>query len=239
METLFKGAKDASADGPVHQALFLLGGHNVFNKPFFFGPFNGTFGAAAATASKNAKFFLGYPEDELEPSFGARLRDYLLGTKKPTSAMLARRIARGFVSAAKFVPPSRKQGKLIGFPGQGTHSFIAPPNNWESDNAIDIALPFGTPLVAVADGVIGPQFGPLDSHNPRFAGQRCHLVTADNEFYYAHLSKFADGIRPGSRVKQGRVIGLSGAANGVNHLHIGCRRENPVALLVQSNGSHA
>jgi murein DD-endopeptidase MepM/ murein hydrolase activator NlpD len=148
--------------------------------------------------------------------------------------MTALRIERGFVSPVKFVFPSPVHGKVIGFPGQGTHSFVKGPNNWESDNAIDIALPFGTPLVAVADGTIGSQFGPLNSTDPRFLGLRCHLVTADNEFYYAHLSKFADGIRPGSTVKQGAVIGVSGAANGVNHLHIGCRHEDPVALLLQA-----
>ena len=132
----------------------------------------------------------------------------------------------------KFVYPSKAQGALIGRPGQGTHSFLKPPDNWESDNAIDISLPFGTELVAVADGTIGPQFGPLNSADPRFLGQRCHLVTADNEFYYAHLSRFAEGIRPGVRVKQGQVIGFSGAANGTNHLHIACKNEDPVTLLL-------
>jgi murein DD-endopeptidase MepM/ murein hydrolase activator NlpD len=232
METLVKGAADMTPDGPVHEALFLLAGHNVFGKSFFFGPFNGKFGAAAGTASKNAKFFLGYPEAQLAPTFGQRLDDYLLGKRKQTQAMLARQAKRGFVLPRTFVYPAKKTGKLIGFPGQGTHSFVAPPDNWESDNAIDIALPFGTALVAVADGDIGPQFGPLNSKEPRFAGLRCHLKTANNEFYYAHLSKFAVGIKPGSHVKQGQLIGLSGAANGVNHLHIACKEEDPVSLLI-------
>jgi murein DD-endopeptidase MepM/ murein hydrolase activator NlpD len=233
METLVKGAADTTHDGPVHEALFLLAGHNVFNKTFFFGPFNGKFGAAAATASKNAKFFLGYPEAQLAPTFGQRLDDYLLGKKRPTRAMLVRQAKRGFVSPRTYVYPAKKTGQLIGRPGQGTHSFISPPNNWESDNAIDIALPFGTALVAVADGEIGSQFGALHSNDPRFQGLRCHLITANNEFYYAHLSKFADGIKPGAHVKQGQVIGFSGKANGVNHLHIACRHEDPVSLLIQ------
>jgi murein DD-endopeptidase MepM/ murein hydrolase activator NlpD len=233
METLVKGAADTTPDGPVHKALFLLAGHNVFNKTFFFGPFNGKFGAAAATASKNAKFFLGYPESQLQPTFGQRLDDYLLGKKRPTRAMLARQAKRGFVSPRTYVYPAKKAGQLIGRPGQGTHSFVSPPNNWESDNAIDIALPFGTALVAVADGEIGSQFGALQSNDPRFQGLRCHLITANNEFYYAHLSKFADGSKPGAHVKQGQVIGFSGKANGVNHLHIASKHEDPVSLLIQ------
>ena len=232
METLFKGAADTTPHGPVHQALFLLAGHNVFGKAFFFGPFNGKFGAAAGRAATNAKLFLGYPDDQLEPSFGPRLHDYLLGTRKQTRTMLARQAQRGFGPPRKYVYPAKKTGNLIGFPGQGTHSFVDNPNNWESDNAIDIALPFGTALVAVADGEIGPQFGALSSKNPRFAGLRCHLVTENNEFYYAHLSKFASGIGPGVSVKQGRVIGFSGKANGVNHLHIASKHGNPVSLLV-------
>ena len=232
METLVKGAADVTPDGPVHHAFFLLAGHNVFNKPFFFGPFNGKFGGAAGTASKNAKFFLGYPDDQVDPTFGQRLDEYLLGRRNPTKAMRQRQIDRGFVAQQKFIYPAKLRGQIIGRPGQGTHSFIAPPNNWESDNAIDIALPHGTALFAVADGEIGTQFGPLNSTDPRFLGLRCHLVTADNEFYYAHLSKFAAGVQPGSRLKQGQVIGFSGAANGVNHLHLGCRRSDPVSLLL-------
>jgi murein DD-endopeptidase MepM/ murein hydrolase activator NlpD len=231
MKTLFKGEADTTPDGPVHQALFVLAGHNIFNKAFFFGPFNGKFGPAAGKAATNAKLFLGYPDDELEPSFGPNLQDFLLGKKKLTQKMLALQVQRGFVTPRKFLYPAKKTGKLIGFPGQGTHSFIKPPDNWESDNAIDIALPRGTPLVAVADGEIGSQFGALSSKDPHFLGLRCHLVTADNEFYYAHLSKFAKGIKPGVQVKQGRLIGLSGAANGVNHLHIASRNGNPVTLL--------
>lgn len=117
--------------------------------------------------------------------------------------------------------PLAKRGHLIGTPGQGTHSWSAPPNNWESDNALDIAIPNGTNVLAVADGVIGPQFGPLDSSNPRFAGLRLHLVTHDNEWYYAHLEKFAHNIHPGTHVKTGQTLGYSGSANGVAHLHLG------------------
>lgn len=122
------------------------------------------------------------------------------------------------------------KGQLLGMPGSGTHSWTEGPNNWESDNAIDVPLPYGTPIRAVADGVIGSEFGPLNSSNPRMAGLRLHLNTKGNEYYYAHLSRFAPGLKPGSRVKAGQIIGWSGAANGVNHLHFGQERGNPAAL---------
>jgi murein DD-endopeptidase MepM/ murein hydrolase activator NlpD len=117
-------------------------------------------------------------------------------------------------------------GKLIGTPGSGTHSYSEGPNNWESDNAVDVAVPIGTPIRAPFTGVIGTQFGSLGSGG-RFAGLRAHVIGADNEAYLAHLSKFAPGIQPGTHVQAGQIIGYSGEANGVAHLHFGLRNGNP------------
>jgi murein DD-endopeptidase MepM/ murein hydrolase activator NlpD len=123
-------------------------------------------------------------------------------------------------------------GKLIGRPYQGTHGKAFNERggsaNWESENAVDIADPVGTPVRAVADGVIGQQFGSL-GEGGRFAGLRLHLQTPGDEFYYAHLSRFAPGIRPGTRVRKGQVIGYSGKANGVGHLHFAEEHGNPTA----------
>lgn len=125
------------------------------------------------------------------------------------------------------------RGKVIGFPGQGTHSFSAPPNNWQSDNAIDLAVPVGTPLVAVDDGTISRRlgFGLLEGGTAsRFAGIRLHLEDAHgNTWYYAHLSRVS--VKPGDRVKRGQVIGASGSANGVAHLHLGVEKQDPTTLL--------
>ncbi len=121
-------------------------------------------------------------------------------------------------------PLGRRPSAVYG-PGQGTHSWTAPPNNWESDNACDLIVASGTPVYAVADGTIGSQFGPLEPGGGRFAGIRLHLVVskaAGEEWYYAHLRDTAPGIRPGARVKKGQLLGHSGVANGVAHLHIAC-----------------
>lgn len=120
--------------------------------------------------------------------------------------------------------PLGKVGKVIGLPYQGTHTL----GNWESDNAVDIAVPVGTPVVALADGTIGSQIGKLASGGSRFAGERLHLKTAGNEFYYAHLSKLL--VKAGQRVKAGQILGYSGEANGVAHLHLGERSGSPVGL---------
>lgn len=113
--------------------------------------------------------------------------------------------------------PLAQHGAIIGTPHTGTHTL----GNWESDNAVDIAVPCGTPVYAVTSGRIGTQLGSL-SINPdsRFAGIRLHLITSTDEFYYAHLSSLAFGIIPGVTVKAGQFLGRSGSANGVCHLHI-------------------
>jgi murein DD-endopeptidase MepM/ murein hydrolase activator NlpD len=123
--------------------------------------------------------------------------------------------------------PISGKWSLIGTPHSGTHTL----GNWESDNAVDMGVKRGTPLYAVTSGTIGSQFGALNSSDPRMLGLRLHLVGGGNEYYYAHLSRFAPGIKPGATVRQGQLIGYSGTANGVDHLHIGVKNGNPVTLF--------
>lgn len=125
-------------------------------------------------------------------------------------------------------------GAIIGDPYQGTHAKAfnvqGGSDNWESENAVDIAVPVGTPVYAVAAGIIGPQFGP--DGTGRFAGIRLHLNSGADSFYYAHLSGTAPGISPGVRVKAGQLLGYSGSANGVAHLHFASTTNlNPLDIV--------
>jgi peptidase M23-like protein len=102
--------------------------------------------------------------------------------------------------------------KLLGTPGQGTHTL----GNWQSDNAWDLGLPVGTPIYATDDGVIGPLVGTQPSR-PK-AGARLSLFGGRNNYWYGHLSRVL--VKPGQRVRAGQLIGYSGkSANGVPHLH--------------------
>jgi murein DD-endopeptidase MepM/ murein hydrolase activator NlpD len=81
---------------------------------------------------------------------------------------------------------------------------------------VDFAAATGTPVKAVADGVISKAgwFG----GNGRFVKMRHDSVY---ESGYAHLSKIPSGIRAGVHVKQGQIIGYvgsTGLATGP-HLH--------------------
>jgi len=117
-------------------------------------------------------------------------------------------------------------GKVIGTPYSGTHTL----GNWESDRALDVALPIGTPVRSPFGGVVGSQFGSLGSSG-RFQGLRLHVASPKNEWYGAHLSRYAPGIKPGVRVRPGQVVGYSGSASGVAHLHEALRSGNPYSLI--------
>jgi murein DD-endopeptidase MepM/ murein hydrolase activator NlpD len=110
-------------------------------------------------------------------------------------------------------------GKIIGTPYAGTHHA---GQNWQSSNAIDIAVPVGTPVYAAGGGTITRAGALPGSPGGRFAGER---VQIGNQFWYGHLSKLA--VHQGERVSAGDLLGYSGSANGVAHLHFASRTGTP------------
>lgn len=112
-------------------------------------------------------------------------------------------------------------GKVTGHPNQGTHTL----GNWQSDNALDIEAPEGTPIYAPADGVITKAAGNNDDPSSRFNGFNFELEGSDNAWFMQHLSKSL--VKDGDHVKQGQLIGHVGSANNNSHLHIGQREGNP------------
>jgi hypothetical protein len=131
--------------------------------------------------------------------------------------------------------PLAREGRINGRPFQGAHTIRNADGTfqWQSCRAFDLNTPIGTPVLAIWDGVIGQRIGPLSSTDPRFEGQRCYVeVPHGNQFYYAHLTGFARGIAPGVRVTSGQVIGFSGKANRVAHLHVACMLGDPEVKLL-------
>ena len=125
-----------------------------------------------------------------------------------------------------------RKGGIIGYPGQGTHSYRDTPNNWQSDHAVDISLPKRTPIIAIADGVVCARcgFGPHGG-GPRFAGERLTLnygQGGNRQAYYAHLDEIRVGR--GEKVRAGQIIGYSGVANGVAHLHFATDEFDPLKI---------
>lgn len=81
---------------------------------------------------------------------------------------------------------------------------------------VDWSAPRGTPVVAAGDGIVET----IKSH--RGYGKYVRIVHDDRtETIYAHLDQFAKGLKVGSPVRQGQVIGTvgrTGIASG-NHLY--------------------
>lgn len=147
----------------------------------------------------------------------------------PSAPVAAGAAGSSAVQAGRFTSPwGGVSAPIIGRPGAGTHTL----GNWQSDNAIDVRLPVGTPLYAPSDGTVGPQVGLLGSQNGgRFDGYRFTLQGAGNAWWFGHLQRLAPHIRPGARIRAGQLVGYSGSANGVPHLHLGVQSGNPLALL--------
>ncbi len=82
---------------------------------------------------------------------------------------------------------------------------------------LDYGAPTGTPVLSAGDGVVA-----FTKSQPRGYGK--HIQVKHNSSHatlYAHLSRFASGVKPGSRVSQGQVIGYVGATGMATgpHLH--------------------
>ena len=85
--------------------------------------------------------------------------------------------------------------------------------------ALDILAPRNTPVVAVEDGTIARLFlskpGGLTIYQ--------FDPTSTYAYYYAHLERYADGLKDGERVKRGQVIGYVGTSGNAPpdtpHLH--------------------
>lgn len=116
-------------------------------------------------------------------------------------------------------------------------------------DAIDIAAPAGTAVIAVTDGVVEKLFESGDG------GTTLYLRSADGTriYYYAHLARYAAGIAEGAKVRSGQSVGAVGATGNADpsapHLHFAVmemapgdrwyqgRAINPFPLLTRRRGA--
>src|SRR5437016_2764216 len=83
--------------------------------------------------------------------------------------------------------------------------------------AIDILAPRGTPVLAVVAGTIRKLFLSKSGGNTVYEFDE----TGEHCYYYAHLDRYAEGLREGMRVRRGDIIayvGMTGNAPAP-HLH--------------------
>lgn len=87
---------------------------------------------------------------------------------------------------------------------------------WRSHKGVDYAAPRGTPIRASGDGKVLKKMVSRSYGNVIFLQHGSRYTTV-----YAHMSRFARGIRKGKHVKQGQVIGYVGSTGYATgpHLH--------------------
>ena len=119
----------------------------------------------------------------------------------------ARLRARGLAIPVQGVDASRLRDNFSEMRGGRVHE------------AIDILAPRGTPVVAVDDGVVKKLFTSAQG------GLTVYEFDRDESYcyYYAHLDRYADGLREGMTLKKGDLVGYVGttgnAPPGTPHLH--------------------
>jgi murein DD-endopeptidase MepM/ murein hydrolase activator NlpD len=98
-------------------------------------------------------------------------------------------------------------------------TFDQPRGSERRHEALDIMAPTGTPVLAAGDGKVVKLF------ESRQGGLTLYQFdpTERYAYYYAHLDRYADGVREGSVLKRGEVLGYVGATGNADpkapHLH--------------------
>lgn len=94
-------------------------------------------------------------------------------------------------------------------------------------NAIDIIAPRNTPVLAVEDGRIAKLF------TSKQGGLTIYQFDPSEAYayYYAHLDRYADGLKEGAMLRRGQVIGYVGVTGNAGpdnpHLHFAIYRLTP------------
>lgn len=119
---------------------------------------------------------------------------------------------------------SAVQGKLL-VPVQGikatslSDTFDQARGNQRHHEALDIMAPKGTPVLAAADGKVAKLF------TSKPGGTTLYQFDPSEKYayYYAHLDRYADGIKEGMEIKRGEVLGYVGVSGNSDpnapHLH--------------------
>ena len=153
------------------------------------------------------------------PSIQADLSEFDLPLRPPSPAFGASGPQAPADAAASAV-----HGKLL-LPVQGiqlanlSDTYDQPRGTQRHHEALDIMAPKGTPVLAAADGKVAKLF------TSKPGGTTLYQFDPSEKYayYYAHLDRYADGIREGMALKRGDVIGYVGVTGNSDpnapHLH--------------------
>ena len=127
----------------------------------------------------------------------------------PTSAPEAKDLAaRHLTIPVEGIPPA----KLV-------RSYHDARTGGREHEALDILAPRNTPVVAVEDGTVAKLF------LSKAGGNTIYQFDPNREYayYYAHLERYASGLKEGEAIHRGQIIGYVGtsgnAPKNTPHLH--------------------
>ena len=103
-------------------------------------------------------------------------------------------------------------------------------HNGHRHEAIDILEPRGTPVHAVVSGTVRKLFLSKPGGNTIYQFDEMGVYC----YYYAHLDRYAEGLREGMQVERGDVIGFVGSTGNADprtpHLHFAIFELGPEKL---------
>lgn len=99
------------------------------------------------------------------------------------------------------------------------HSSFSEARGSRLHEAIDVLAPRNTPVIAVEDGSVARLFVSRAGGNTIYQFDPSETYC----YYYAHLERYADGLRERQRLRRGQVIGYVGSSGNAPpdtpHLH--------------------
>jgi murein DD-endopeptidase MepM/ murein hydrolase activator NlpD len=115
---------------------------------------------------------------------------------------------------------------IAGLAPAAIHDTFAEARGGHRHEATDIVAPRGTPVVAVDDGVVARLFTSVPG------GLTVYELSTDGAwtYYYAHLDRYAEGLRKDALVRAGDVlgyVGTTGNAGATPHLHFAILKRDP------------
>src|SRR5262245_29001185 len=109
-------------------------------------------------------------------------------------------------------------------------------DRWDFHDGIDLPAPVGTPVHAIAEGVVH-RVGPADKTSAGQGFGSTHVLLqvvdptdgeADLFLVYLHLDSIAEGVIPGALINQGDLLGAVGQEDATYpHLHFEFRKGGP------------
>jgi murein DD-endopeptidase MepM/ murein hydrolase activator NlpD len=127
------------------------------------------------------------------------------------------------VASVPDLASSGPQGLMVPVKGvkysEITDTYGQPRGKERRHEALDIMAAKGTPVLATADGKVAKLF------NSKPGGLTVYEFdpTSTYAYYYAHLDRYADGLKEGMAVKRGDLIGYVGSTGNASaeapHLH--------------------